>query len=194
MNICNHLHCRDHQMKNIEIYHKHYHQIIVSKAELKYQLDYLSFDNELIPCLVFGKSHPDYRIWLLKASSRFQLISSFFYPLDDKRTSKLPPKYYEKMFDNSLESKEKAEDWLKRLHYEDNEVYLKKASELLQKYIAVKQYCLRMLASRKEAYFAEEYAQIIDYIVTCFPVPSASFKNNSDFPEFLFKLEATYNF
>ena len=151
--------------------HEHLFQIIVSKEELKYQLQ-MAFRNEnLIRCLVFGKDAPDYGERLLKACLKLQFIGSLFYPAGRTETAKLPRRAYEALFDRYLDSEEEAGIRLRQIGADDS-----KAGELYQKYTSVKQHCLRMLSSERETYFAGEYREIIVYITACAEAPRAVFR------------------
>lgn len=154
-------------IKSGRIYHEHYFQIIISKEELKIQLRKADHNDNLLYCLAFGKERSDYEQRLLLASLKFQFIGSLFYSVHLRNssggteycTARLPVKFYEKMFDGDMDTLDEAEDWLVR-----HEVKVITAEELLRKHTAVKTYCIRMLTSELETYFAGEYRSIIDYI------------------------------
>lgn len=152
------------------IYHEHFRQIIVSPKELEIQLQDMGLNRNLIFCLVFGQGHPEYPIRLAKVCLKFGFISSLFYPIDREHTAKLPKEVYERLFDDSLDSEAEAALWLNDLGAADCS-----AKALYQKYIAVKEHCLRMLSSEREVYFPEEYHRIIDYIARCELTPTAVF-------------------
>lgn len=170
MKLCKNLKSARLEKKHIKsgrIYHKHYYQIIVSKEELEIQLRKADHNDNLLYCLAFGKERLDYERRLLLASLKFQFIGSLFYSVHLRNssgeteycTAKLPIRFYEKMFDGDMDTLDEAEDWLIR-----HEVKVITAEKLLRKYNAVKTYCIRMLTSELETYFAGEYRSIIDYI------------------------------
>lgn len=73
--------------------------------------------------------------------------------------------YYKKViFDSFLENEDEANTWLEHLYSIYREKPNIKADQLFLKYTAVRNGCIRMLASTREFYFAEEYKNIIDYI------------------------------
>lgn len=154
------------KINNGQIYHEHYFQIIVSKEELKIQLHQANHNTNLLCCLAFGKTHPNYEQWLLLSSIKFQFLGSLFYPVNQgknncsiQHTDKLSAKFYRDIFDSSMDTLTEAKHWLKQ-----HDVKNMTAEQLLKKYIAVKTYCIRMLISKSETYFASEYRYIIDYI------------------------------
>ena len=162
--------------------HEHLLQLNVSKKELSYQLSMLQPNEDLIRCLAGGPEAPDYEIRLFMASLKLQFVGMMAYVEHGECMKKLPPKEYEAVFDTYLDTMEEAESWLRRLGRPDADE--SSARSLLEKYMAVKRHCIRMLASQREIYNAGEYRRIIDYIVKSGDVPEPVFPSSwSDMPE-----------
>ena len=166
-------------------YHHHAYHLIVSKEELAIQLWTQEHHENLIYCLALGRAGPEYEQRLLMACMKLQFIGSLFYPKDTDGTAKLRHKAYERFFDACLKSIEEAQEWLQRLETDACSPQI-----LLEKYTAVKEYCLPMLTSGREVWRAGEYRQIIEYIIDSGSVPKAMPRPGNDIPELPFPLAA----
>ncbi len=148
---------------------EHLHQIILySKKELKRQLFDFDYHKHLVACIVLGPEHPHYQVWLAFTCIKFELISSMSFPVGNRSFVKLPLKEYKKLFDGYLENIDEALDWLKRLERNSDlpvAVTTEDAQQLLKKYSAIKNSCVKMLASTLEVYYAYEYKAIIENII-----------------------------
>ena len=77
--------------------HSDVNQIVVSKKELMYQLDFFNNQSNLILLLALGQKLPDYSQRLLCAALKYELIGSMFFPKGLRETGKPELKTYVKL-------------------------------------------------------------------------------------------------
>lgn len=147
-------------------FNNHYGQInVASKDELKRQLYCAAIQKNLFRCIAFGRENPNYDRWMLLTCLKFQLLSCLFY-IKGEKPVKLPLQYYESLFDafvgNLGETKDHLMDWCGLTEEESS----KRVEAVYAKYTAVEKCCLGFIADPLEAYYANEFHAIIEYILT----------------------------
>lgn len=151
-----------------EYYHRHFHQIVVSRRELIYQLKSCWNQEDILRLLIYGRELPEYDMYLQKVSCRFEVIGSMVYPVAGFKTSKPGSKEYSRyLFDLYCDSGEEMSlrmEEIAGIKATGDEVAL-----TCRRYRLIASECSRLLSQRNEIAWASEYAAVIDYALTVYP-------------------------
>lgn len=160
-------------------YHSTSRQTVVTKKELLFQLQDCWWEDNLLNCIVKGKSHPDYQKYLYLVCLKFEFISGLICvpKRHDKGTVKLSESEYKKyLFEHYCDSLEELKDRLKEPV--EDEI----TQQIFRTYNVIKDMCCRMMSSR-ETPFLYEYACCIDYVIGCGAnIPKIEFDEYGLFP------------
>ena len=144
--------------------HSDVNQIVVSKKELMYQLDFFNNQSNLILLLALGQKLPDYSQRLLCAALKYELIGSMFFPKRLSETGKPELKTYVKLlFESHYETPDEVACVLRddlKLSLSDDEI-----NRVYQKLLFIIASCCPCLADTEEPWWAGTYRPLIEYAV-----------------------------
>lgn len=151
------------------------YDVLLTKKELKYQLWNNWYQNNLLRLLSNKDiSNEEKQHLLLMLGIKFEQISGFFYASKGQKKKLLAKEYGYILFDAFIDSVEECSD---RLNTTDMDF----AKNIYQKYVAIKNCFVPLLATLEEQYYASEFVNTINHVLLKESFSQSDFEKN--FPQ-----------